>query len=194
MAKVKVRVDTAVRGTQREIEIDFELHEPTGPAVPWFAAIGAKAEMTPEHFIQQMDDESSLWQFSTALVVERQNRDDITANSREANAFEQERRRLVGGRTGRPRQVIGFSQADDIAVVVLYLEALGHKQGIRKALEYWKLAAGSPPARRHIDEALRRVRRWTFPDLHGAANATRKRYGLPPLPSQKRGCRTVRRN
>ena len=156
-------------GTDREIE--FSLHEPDD-------CVTLLASVTT--IVQSLDKVAN---YRKMLTVESPaSRDAITEMARDAKSHEANRRAKLSGRTGRPRQVIGFTQAEDYAIVVLFCEAMGYKQAIKRTREYWKPAPGVEPARRHIEEALRRVRVWMIPDLKIVADATRKRYQLGPLP------------
>ncbi len=167
MVKIKVP------GIDREIE--FNLHDPIESTIPLFLAI-----TTMESSTEQYVDQHQM------LIAERvPNRQTVTAMARNAHDFERTRRQQIRGRSGRPRQVTSFTQAEDIAIVVLYCESIGHRQAIRRTLEYWEFTGQPPPARRLIDECLRRLRSWSIPDLRLVADTTRKRYaGLPGLPKK----------
>lgn len=170
-----------VPGSDREIW--FDLHEPQEQESPWFASVGTAVELTPEQFASEMQSSTGFTQTHQVLRVGApRSRGNLAVMARNANAFEIARRKLIPGRTGRSRQIVGFTQSEDFALIVLHFEALGCKQAIRKALEYWLPAAANPPARRHIEEALRRVRSWVIEDPYLAADAARKRCSLPELP------------
>ena len=169
-------------GVEREIE--FDLHDPTGPDLPWFAMVGTEVPMTPQQMARAAAPGQSggFLEVVESLAVETQTKLHNEISIREAKAYDHARRRSTNGRTGRPRQVWKFTNAEDFAIVALYFESIGHKQAVKATLKYWMPATYPEPTRRRIDEAIKKVRTWHIPDLHAAADATRKIYGLGPLP------------
>lgn len=178
-----------VPGTDRWIE--FDLHEPDDTKPSLFVAAGTRMELTPREFAKAVSSPVTDGGFAvveTVLQVVKQKSvpDHVSFGMlRSARAYEFSRRKLIGGRTGRPRCVDHFSQAEDIAIVVLYFESIGHKQAIRETLEYWKAATGVCPTRRRIDETLHLVRKWKIPQLSLAADEARRRHILPKLPQKR---------
>lgn len=173
-----------VSGVDRKIWVD--LHEPEGVETPLPRSIGTEVKLTPEQFASEMQPAAGFAKTQEVLLARQaQSRENLAVMARSANAFESARRKLLAGRTGRPREVFGFTQAEDFALVALHFEALGHKQAIRETLEFWKPAANNPPARRHIEAALRRVRNWVLENPYLSADAARKRWSLPELPKTR---------
>ena len=91
---------------------------------------------------------------------------------------------------GRPvSNLIGRPQ--DFAVLVLYFESLGYKQGTREARNYWERHGQNTPAPRHIEKALKEVRQWAIHDLGAWVKSIRSRYRLTKVLETKRLKRRV---
>lgn len=187
-----------VPGTDREIWID--LHEPTGPETPWFVSAGHEVELTPEQFALEMSHTPAplpitappgahtglgFIQTEQVLKVDYLNRESVGTRVRSALAYEKARRKIMGGHSGKPRAVFGFTNVEDFVQIVLYFESVGHKQAIRKTIERWRAdRIDPPPSRRHIEITLNRARRWLIGDMHMLADLARKRLGMKPLPTK----------
>lgn len=181
-----------VPGIDREVWID--LHDPQETSIPWFVSAGTQAELSPERFAVEMASPSGFVHTETVVKVEPLGREGLAARVRSAQAHERARRKLIKGHSGRPRAVFGFTLVEDFAMVVLYFESLGHKQAIRKALEYWAASTAKAPSRRHIEKALSNMRGWLFVDLFRSADRARKQHNLPPFPTEKPVRGRVRKN
>ncbi len=189
MAKVKVP------GTDREIE--FDLHEPVGPDVPWFVSVGTEFKLTPEQVAEAMVDPNSGWDFSYAHEVTRQvpsfEANEMRASARRFEPLLREvkaRQRGPGlggrGRGGHP-QATFFSVSDDIAVIATHFMQRGLKRqaAIDQAADYWidNRPRRKQPAPRLIDAAMARLRRGGITGLDMSVEVIRGKYALPNLPS-----------
>ena len=174
-------------GMDREIWMD--LHEPEELGGALVAAIGTRTHLTPGQFAAETASPNGLIQTEPHLVATKPGRDGAGQMARSAIAYERARRSLIAAR-GRPRKTLGFTRWEDFALIVLYFESRGHKQAIRRALEYWPIGQDSTSkrprmARRHLEKTLQRVRRWWIDDLFRAAELARLRWGLSPFPTRK---------
>lgn len=188
MAKVKVP------GKDREIE--FDLHEPVGPDVPWFVSVGTEVKLTPEQFAEAMADPNSGWKFPCAHEITRQvtpvEADEMRASARRFEPLRREAtaRQRGPGRGGRGRgghpHVTFFSVSEDIAVLATHFMQRGLKRqaAIDQAADYWidNSPSRKQPAQRLIDAAMARLRRGGITGLDWSVEVIRDKYALPNFP------------